>query len=58
MGKFPSRWPASFHAWKRQEVEGGCYDHGDRFVIVRELLGKYREGHENFIKSLYAMKAA
>jgi hypothetical protein len=39
-------------------MEAGVYDHGDRFVIIRELLGQYREGHSTFIKSLYAMKAA
>lgn len=42
----------------RKEMEAGVYDHGDRFVIIRELLGRYREGNSNFIKILYQTKAA
>ena len=40
----------------RKEMEAGVYDHGDRFVVIRELLEKYRKGHSDFIEKLYLAK--
>jgi ribosome assembly protein YihI (activator of Der GTPase) len=40
----------------RKEMEAGVYDHGDRFVVIEEHLGQYRERHSRFIKQLYREK--
>ena len=37
----------------RKEMEAQVYDHGDRFVVIHELLEKYRKGNSRFIETLY-----
>lgn len=40
----------------RKEMEVQVYDHGERFVVIHELLEKYRKGHSDFIEALYLEK--
>ena len=40
----------------RKEMEAQVYDRGERFIVIRELLEKYRKGNSSFIESLYLAK--
>jgi hypothetical protein len=42
----------------RKEMEAKVYDHGERFVVIHELLEKYRKDHSKFIEKLYLEKKA